>query len=379
MCVLAVGGAVISSRNNQLAASVSELASPTPRKRAAARSRYSEFPHNVKAHRMECASCHKFPSPNWNKVRTGDDAFPDITEYPQHQSCVGCHKAQFFRGDPPRVCSICHTNPGPRNSKRHPFPNPREIFDESAKGKRSVSDFVVQFPHDKHIEIVSTSGRAADIYTKASFTKANHRAGEESCSVCHKTLDPQGDSDDEYLTKPPENLGDGYWLKKGTFKSAPIGHATCFTCHNAETGMLPAPNDCATCHKIKGSSLPADFDPKLAARIGILKKATLSIWRERHSAGTFRHEFASHAELECAACHNVTAMNTADPKTTKVSISACAVCHVTATTDDGGAVNFEVDSRAKDPRFQCVKCHVRFGKLPIPASHVEAIKAAGGI
>jgi hypothetical protein len=54
------------------------------------------------------------------------------------------------------------------------------------------------------------------------------------------------------------------------------------------------------------------------------------------------------------------------------------MCHVTATSGDGGAVNLEVDARKSDAKFQCVKCHVTFGKLPVPASHIEAIKAAGG-
>ena len=92
--------------------------------------KYSEFPHSVKAHQKECAACHKFPSDNWNKVRTGDSAFADITEYPKHETCLSCHKQQFFKGARPTICSICHTNPSPRDSSRHPFPNPREIFDQ---------------------------------------------------------------------------------------------------------------------------------------------------------------------------------------------------------------------------------------------------------
>ncbi|MBK8302992.1 MAG: hypothetical protein IPK98_06175 [Chloracidobacterium sp.] len=62
---------------------------------------------------------------------------------------------QFFKGAKPNICSICHTNPSPRDSTRHPFPNPREIFDASPKGKTATSDFVVGFPHDKHIDIVA--------------------------------------------------------------------------------------------------------------------------------------------------------------------------------------------------------------------------------
>ena len=215
---------------------------PTPRQGDPEKAKYSEFPHSEKAHQVECGTCHKFPSDNWNKVRTGDTAFPDVTEYPKHQSCVSCHKQQFFKGTPPKICSICHVNSvPPGDSTRHPYPNPREIFDQSPKGKTAESDFVVGFPHDKHIEIVSYNRTDIGAFVNASFARADRRlAGEESCAVCHQTYKPQGDSKDEYVTPPPPKLGDAFWLKKGTFKTAPIGHTICFTCHNADTGILPA-------------------------------------------------------------------------------------------------------------------------------------------
>jgi hypothetical protein len=346
------------------------------RSRQAAPRKYSEFPHDVKAHRLECASCHKFPSPNWNKVRNGSAAFPDITDYPKHESCIGCHRQQFFRGRPPAICSICHTSPSPRDSSRHPFPNPREIFDASRKGKTAASDFQISFPHDKHIDIVAASGAARAIFRNASFTKA--AMAEESCAVCHTTLNPQGNSDEEYVTKPPASIGDAFWLKKGTFKSVATGHTTCFTCHSQDSGLSPAPTDCATCHKIKQPLPPADFDAALAAKVGVQDRVTLDAWRRRDSSGTFRHEFQSHADLSCDTCHNVQTMNTLDPKTKRVTISSCAMCHVTATVDDGGALNYEVQSRKSNPAFQCAKCHVVFGKQPIPQSHIQAITEAGG-
>lgn len=340
-------------------------------------SRYAEFPHNQKAHKIECGNCHKFPSANWNKVRPAADAFPDITEYPQHESCINCHKQQFFKGTPPRICSICHTNPGPRISTRHPFPNPREVFDLSPKGKKATSDFVVGFPHDKHIDIVTAHRQPRTGFVNAAFIRETALA-EESCSVCHKTLNPQGDGADEYVTKPPPKHGDAYWLKKGTFKSTPIGHTVCFTCHSADSGILPTGDKCASCHQLKPQQPPSDFDAKLAAAIGVLDKVTLDKWSLRDSSATFRHEFFGHVDLACATCHNVTAMNTADPLTRKVPIAACAACHATPTADDGGAINFEIDSRKADPKFACAKCHLTFGKLAVPKSHTDAVSAAGG-
>ena len=349
------------------------------RKRAAATQpvrpkKYSAFPHDAKAHQIECASCHKFPSENWNKVRTGDAAFPDITEYPRHESCLGCHKQQFFRGRPPTVCSICHLNPGPRDSSRHPFPNPREIFDLSKKGKTAESDFAVLFPHDKHIEIVAANGGPRSTFRNVSFD--SKLAGEESCAVCHATLQPQGDSSGEYITKPPADLGEGFWLKKGTFKTKPIGHTTCFTCHSVDSGIGPLPTDCGTCHKLRQPLPPADFDATIAAKIGVSDRVTLDSWRRRDSTGKFQHGFVAHTELSCDTCHNVLTMNTTDAATKRVKITSCAMCHVTATADDGGALNYEAGMRKTNPAFQCTKCHLVFGKMPMPASHTAALDAA---
>jgi hypothetical protein len=349
---------------------------PTPRKKVARTrpSRYSDFPHSVKAHQLECSSCHKFPSDNWNKVRTGSDAFPDITDYPKHESCVGCHKQQFFKGRPPVVCSICHTNPGPRDSSRHPYENPREIFDQSPKGKKAPeSDFAISFPHDKHIDIVSLNVSQSGSIVDASYRKP---MAEESCNVCHKTYQPQGEGKDEFVTPPPANIGEAFWLKKGTFKTTPIGHTTCFTCHSQDSGIEPTPQKCATCHKLRPPSGPTDFDPKVAAKMNIADKIMLTQWRHRDSSATFRHEFDVHSSLECATCHAAAKMNTLDVSTKKVPISACAMCHATPTTADGGALNVEVDKRKASATFQCVKCHIAFGRMAIPESHTQALTAS---
>jgi nitrate/TMAO reductase-like tetraheme cytochrome c subunit len=352
---------------------------PTPTPKPASKTplptgktKYSEFSHSDSRHKqLACNSCHKFPTANWKRVRKEAEAFPDVTDYPKHESCLSCHRQQFFGVAKPVVCSICHTNPSPRNSNRHPFPNPREIFDLSPKGKSAVSDFAISFPHDKHIEIVSQNEIRDGELIKVSFTRK--RTGEESCSVCHRTLNPQGASEDEFVTKPPAKSGDAFWLKKGTFKTAPRSHATCFSCHSADTGILPAPTNCAACHKLAPKSVNADFDAKLAATIGELDKITLLAWRNRDSSGKFRHEFSSHADLECANCHNAAAIDTLDALTKKVPIGSCNMCHITETSDDGGILNFEIDSRTKDARFQCVKCHISLGKLPVPESHFKAI------
>ncbi len=139
-----------------------------------------------------------------------------------------------------------------------------------------VSDFRVLFPHDKHTDA--------------------------SCEDCHQTHQPQGKSDDEFVTKPPKNIGDGFWLKKGTFKTRPLTHAGCFTCHNQESELAPLPQNCDACHKPPAAETrAADFDEKLARSMGLQDWWTLTAWRKRTSAGAFRHEV--HPDLKCAQCH----------------------------------------------------------------------------
>lgn len=343
------------------------------------KSKYANFTHETHVAQMEldCAACHKFPTANFDKVRSKDEAFPDVTDYPKHETCLDCHREQFFSGKPPAICSNCHVNPSPTDSSRHPFGNPRELFDASPKGKSSFSTFEISFPHDKHIEIVSRNENPLKANENgAIFVRASVRRAEESCSVCHQTYQPQGKSNDEFATAPPKNLGEDFWLKKGTFKSSPLGHTTCFTCHSADSGILPAPQDCGTCHKLKKESPTADFDAKLVGKMGITDKILLESWKTRTSAGKFRHEFESHSDLSCSTCHNVSAMITTDHKTEKVSIASCNMCHITATSGDGGILNYEIDERRKNAKFDCAKCHISFGKSAIPASHLKAVEEA---
>jgi hypothetical protein len=369
------------------------------------RTDYTKFNHGSAKHRQQaCDSCHKFPSPNWQQARKGDAAFPDIVQQPQHASCLNCHREQFFARErpAPAICSVCHTESTPRRQPRHPFPNPPEVFNTSARARDFTSDFQIFFPHDKHVEIVSALKPAHDSQAAANFLPASfgrrapsqqkeaqkppaaQKPNETSCAVCHQTYGPQGESEEEYATKPPKDLGEAFWLKKGAFKTTP-NHATCFTCHSQESGVLPAPNNCAACHRLAPATLPrSDFDPKVAVAMGVNDPVLLRRWRRRTS-GTYRHEWVMHADLSCNTCHNVTAMNTLDEATKKVPILSCggagSGCHVTPTSADGGALNLALDERKAKPDFKCTKCHLTLGAEPVPKSHLEAVeklKQSGG-
>ena len=309
---------------------------------------YSHFSHrtHLDKENLSCDGCHKFPTANWQDVRQGDDAFPDVAEFPEHETCLTCHRRQFFARErpAPAICSNCHVKVTPRNTARFPFPSLGESFFATVQARNFVSDFVVLFPHDKHAD--------AD------------------CADCHQTHQPQGQSDDEFLSVPPKNIGDAFWLKKGTFQTRPFTHAGCFSCHNQESELAPLPPNCNACHKPPAAEKrAADFDEQLAGTMGIQDWWTMTAWRVRISAGAFRHEV--HAEVKCAQCHQAVPMNA-------VSVKSCGGaegCHLTATADDGGILNYEIDQKKTSASFVCTKCHISFGKEASPESHLRAIEA----
>src|ERR1051325_1775293 len=346
---------------------------------------YTKFSHttHVVTQKLACNSCHKVPSKNWNAVRKRDAAFQDVTDFPEHSSCLSCHKEQFFARErpAPSICSNCHIAVTPRDTARWLIPSLGDVTDPKLKRRDFVSEFGVGFPHDKHIDVVGIVTR--DLRNRALFVNALFQdkkpAPPKSYPVCHQTYQPQGNSSEEYVTKPPKTLGDAFWLKKGTFKTIPNSHTICFTCHNPDSGIAPDSKDCNVCHKLGAPlQMKVDFDATLAETMGITDKMMLARWSRRISAGAFRHEGGEHPDLSCLNCHRVdtAAFSTVDPKTMKVAVRSCGGadgCHITTTLDEGGALNFEIDSRKKDPKFVCAKCHVTFGSEPIPENHPQAI------
>jgi Cytochrome c7 and related cytochrome c len=361
---------------------------------------YTKFSHttHVVNQKLACSSCHKVPSKNWNLMRKGDAAFQDVSDFPEHSSCLSCHKEQFFARErpAPSICSNCHIAVTPKDTARWLFPSLGDITDPKLKRREFVSEFGVGFPHDKHIDVVgmnsipfrgglpaAASGSSPTLnaisarFVTASFQEKKP-APPKSCPVCHETYQPQGKSSEEYVVKPPKDIGDNFWLKKGTFKTIPTSHTICFTCHNADSGIAPEPKNCEVCHKLSSpTQLKTDFDPALATKMGA-DRLMLARWSKRISAGGFRHEGGEHPDLSCLNCHKVdnAAFSTIDLKTIKVPVKSCGGadgCHITTTVDEGGALNFEIDSRKKDSKFVCMKCHVTFGREPVPENHLLAL------
>lgn len=356
---------------------------PAPAAQRKPRINYAEFSHttHVTKEKMACDACHKFPTENWKEVRKGDAAFADVAEFPEHSSCINCHRQQFFARErpAPAICSNCHVAATPRNTARFLFPSLGDVTDGSRPRRDSPGEFAVHFPHETHLEIVSRNKRVdGPWFVNASLRIQQQKQAAANCGVCHQTYQPQGKSDDEYVTKPPKELGDAFWLKKGTFMTIPNSHAGCFSCHNADSGIAPVSSDCQACHKLPDPAvqIDSDFDPGMPAKMAITDRVMVSAWRERISAGAYRHEGGAHPDLACADCHAPARLNTVDVRTLKVPVTSCAGadgCHATATLDDGGILNYEIDQKKKNPSFVCTKCHITFGKKGVPASHVSAI------
>jgi hypothetical protein len=347
---------------------------------------YTKFTHATAAHRKDsCNSCHKSPSENWAQVRDASAAFPDITDYPEHDSCLSCHRQQFFRGARPAICTVCHTVVSPRSGTRFPFANPAAAFIRSEKGKKEVSEFAINFPHDVHQDVMARVPKRVDgdvRFVRAAFVQEPAKTAKpNSCSVCHETYTAHPVA---APTPAPADAkagaGAGFpTLPAGLLKTTPTGHDSCFNCHWQDGGEKPVSTDCAGCHKLlpKDAVRPAlagkDADSQFAARAGftdpfIIKKLL------RRDTVIFAHEEERHREIDCATCHTrIPALSTLDEMTLKVPILSCGAgssCHIGAKPKK--ILNDEVDKKLADPNFQCAKCHYNLGREKPPKSHLDA-------
>src|SRR4030095_1484224 len=130
---------------------------------------YAQFSHttHLTQEKLTCDSCHKFPTKNWNEVRKGEAAFPDVADFPEHSSCLNCHRAQFFARErpAPAICSNCHINVTPRDTARFVFPSLGDVSTAAGQRRDSPGEFIMNFPHDKHMDAVGQNprGRASNL------------------------------------------------------------------------------------------------------------------------------------------------------------------------------------------------------------------------
>jgi len=132
--------------------------------------KYSVFLHSSARHKgLACNACHKIPT-TW---RAGRD-FPDTADFPDHNSCVRCHRRQFFTrqafvGSGPSICTVCHLRAAPREDARFAFGKPNNS-QQTLKAKEE-RQFTIEFPHDKHQNVIASLKRPTNFSLSPGYDK----------------------------------------------------------------------------------------------------------------------------------------------------------------------------------------------------------------
>jgi len=325
--------------------------------------KYSAFLHSSDKHKgLACNACHKMPT-SWTAGRD----FPDTADFPDHTSCVRCHRAQFFTrqafiGSGPSICTVCHLRAAPRESARFAFGKPNNSR-QTLKVKED-RQFTIEFPHDKHQNVIASINKSptkfslspgfdklklvGHLFVSATFqrgTSADQKPDYNNCSICHATNNALMDTArDPNSFKPPP----------GTFKTTPQAHDACFDCH--WKNQKPAGADCQGCHKPVATFVPPLFPARISARFS-------------HEGGKGEHV------MECTTCHiNITRATSLRGLTPDVPIAACATCHKDSKkTTYPKAVTIEEEFEQNKQTGACNYCHTPdVGRKKPPASHDAA-------
>jgi hypothetical protein len=315
---------------------------------------YSKFSHRSRSHQQACDTCHEAPTPNWRVAR----GFPDIADYPGHESCVSCHRQQFFNGARPAICTICHSRTSPRDDARFAFGNPSAAHQSNKL--LDLRQFNIEFPHDKHQDVIARLSPAPDALEETSFAHAlfndgmadEKKAQFNNCAICHETnrrqpQAPRGGWPGAFVPVPE------------TFKTVPASHASCFSCH--WQGQQPTKDNCAGCHKAAAAAfVPQNWPSRISAKF-------------IHEGGGPNKDHV----MECTTCHiNITKASTLRGLKPDVPIAACSTCHnndmqgntyKTITT-----IEMELDQFEKTRN--CNYCHTPdVGRALAPQSHCQAV------
>jgi hypothetical protein len=331
------------------------------------------FSHNTKAHKegkySSCSSCHTLPEKNWSAPRRDKrEPFPDVTTFPYHTSCFGCHTRDIYsRGGV--FCGTCHV-----------------VASMRATGGRGVLAFPVRshptqfttlFPHNIHQDLIASNERKS-AYAPAHFIKTSFTARDGSfvrqddkarpsfynCAICHETAAQMPKFEPRKLSEAKSFgvlVADTFEapIMPAFFKDSPDSHASCFNCHYQFKNLPPGKQSCAGCHELTKPFIDKNVIPRYSLK--------------------FNHDRVDHAQKDCMSCHLRIAQNN-DIRTLKdadVPIMACKQCHATQEEQRfKNILNIEVDARdaslAKNeqPVFQCTYCHTSaIGRFETPASH----------
>jgi Cytochrome c7 and related cytochrome c len=331
-------------------------------------SKYSAFLHSSNKHQsLKCDACHKIPTA-WTAKRD----FPDVADFPDHNSCVGCHRQQFFTrqafsGTGPVICTVCHLRAAPREDARFAFGKPNNS--NQVLKQREERQFTIEFPHDKHQNVIASlmpeaqssrlhsavQARALALqslrrqsFVRASFSQSDDKKPDyNNCSICHQR------NDDLVIAPLAPSTGDNSQSNK-FFKTMPRSHDACFECH--WKNQKPAGADCGGCHKASVAFVTSLAVKRISAKFS-------------HEGGKGEHV------MECTTCHiNITRAASLRGLTPDVPIAACTTCHKDSKkTTYPKAVTLEEEFEQYKKTGACTYCHATdIGKKKPPASHDAA-------
>lgn len=310
------------------------------------------FSHSSARHKkIACSSCHENPTGNWPRAR----GYPDVADYPGHKSCIGCHRREFFSGNKPAICAICHVVVSATGKARFEFPV-----------KSRSQEFETIFPHDVHQDILASNEKKYDVaiahFVKASFKfidDDDKKPQINGCMICHQTETklPKYTTLKPLRTEPLATPSPGNFTAKAElFKGMPDNHASCFNCHYQ--GLKPTRTDCAGCHRLTSPY----FESNTVKRFSL----------------KFPHLQEQHAVKDCTYCHvritqvsDLRMLTNADVPLLTCGGSSCHTDHLKK------EVFARQDSISKkETIFQCNYCHTaEIGSYKIPASHLEMVKS----
>jgi hypothetical protein len=319
--------------------------------------KYSAFLHSSEKHKgLACNACHKVPT-DWTAKR----AFPDVADFPNHDACVRCHRQQFFTrqsfvGTGPTICTVCHVRAAPREDGRFSFGKPNGA--SQATKPKDERQFMIEFPHDKHQNVIASvrpgrSTNKAVSFIRASFFKPQSvdekKPDYNNCSICHF-------ANNTIIDVPAPRSPNVFEPPVGTFKTMPHGHDSCFNCH--WKSQKPTGDDCAGCHKPVATFVAIDLPVRKSAK--------------------FSHEGGKGAHVaECTTCHiNITRARTLSGLTPDVPIASCETCHNdNKTITYKNIVTIESELTQFKKTGECHYCHTPdVGRKKPPASHEASVQ-----
>ena len=130
-----------------------------------AANKYSNFTHeshgknskDANARNLKCTDCHLIPSavaPDKIAAATKPSA---TVGYPYHDSCLRCHQQQFYRGDRPPICGVCHSRVAVRLTSKDVDPQ----FPSAKRGDILAREFPGYYPHGLHQSLMALERQPA--------------------------------------------------------------------------------------------------------------------------------------------------------------------------------------------------------------------------